>query len=683
MYHLTRSFYRRLVVRGLAALFMLGTLGSALRAEEEPRLIPSGASFSQPSAVLNYVTHPAIRDDLKLNEDQQKRIQELSSSLQGMTLAVDPATRQSNFEELADEAQRTQAALMEILTPAQVRRHCQLALQRVLITSGLSEVVAIPEMSTLLQLDADQAQQIEDAKNAQLTAAQQSLEERFASAQQRSTGLFTNPDLNRFVSRSQSIELDERRNDQLSALLTMVQKRRLLETLGLPLPTHLPTLAMSFRQAAAPPFAGGRGGFGARGGRGGRGAPVVLGGFAGGFPSFQTSRLSAQRIPARWNGLGRIAFSEFVMGLGLLVQESVLEELKLTAEQVQQHVPFGGDSEELLRTVRQLDQWLSPAQLSRLRQLVLQFSIQRNGPAAIFEFTDVVDVLQLSGPQRTALAERARTDRHSTRHLVLQAIEREPTKLAEMEKEAFQELQALLTVPQREQVAKLIGEPFHGKLSAVTIEQALESRRSTRARTAPSLGYLTEIPVSYLSQAAIRNELQLSEEQRAAIPETGRFGRGGRGGRGGFPVGAAAGTVATAVRALDPKMLELLGDAQLQRYRGILLQGYVRSDGPATIFRHKFVLDALSLTDDQKQGLLRIVREDTRAYLQISLADLIERQPALDEKTAGRLEAVLTDDQRGKLAKLLGEPADCLNQPDQSEPGFLPAAGGRGRRGNN
>ena len=174
-----------------------------------------------------------------------------------------------------------------------------------------------------------------------------------------------------------------------------------------------------------------------------------------------------------------------------------------------------------------------------------------------------------------------------------------------------------------------------------------------------ALGYLAPIPVLYLTQPAIRQDLKLTEDQQAAIPEARGFARGRAGGAAAVPANG---------RPLHEKVLELLSAEQLLRYQAILLQGFAMSEGPATIFRLKFVIDALAPTEMQQKQLLQIVQEDTRAYLRIPIAELADRQQTLDENTAARLDAVLTADQREKLAKLLGEPAEFLDEPQPAVP---------------
>ncbi len=632
-------------VSGLSAIVVLFAVPAAdLCADDEPRLFPSDVTIMGPATVLNLISQAAVREDLKLSEEQAKRIQQMLADARGATPGVDPGTGRPNFEQMQEQAQQAQAMLAEILTPAQVRRHRQIVMQHVAMTSGLSELLEIPEIASDLLIDADQQQALNEIWNTMQEAAQAAMQELMQARRlqaSQAVGIFTNRDLNRALYPPQLYELNERSADRISAVLTTAQKKRLLESMGPPLAERLPALSLVGRLPVVR-FAGGRGRV-RGGGRGGRG---------GGFPILRLPTLPAGEASEPWPGIGKKVLGESSIQLGLLAAESVRLELKLTAEEVASQVAFGGDAAELLRSAKELGSWLKPGQVDRLQQLVLQVAVRRNGPAAVFEFQEVVDSLQLNGDQRNALTELVRSELQSTRHLVLQAIERDPEKCTELEKEVTERLERTLTDAQRKQLALQLGEPFRGELFLATIDRALEPRPSTRSRSTTSLGELTDIPTAYLGFGPLRDEMQLTDEQREAIPESRLF--------------AAAAIAAGLQRALvpdHPKLLELLTADQLRRYKEILLQGGVRRDGPAMIFRYKFVVDALAPTDDQRRQLLEIVRKDTREYLRIPQAALLEKQPDLDAATAKDLETILTDAQREKLAQLLGEPAKCLDEP--------------------
>jgi hypothetical protein len=73
--------------------------------------------------------------------------------------------------------------------------------------------------------------------------------------------------------------------------------------------------------------------------------------------------------------------------------------------------------------------------------------------------------------------------------------------------------------------------------------------------------------------------------------------------------------------------------------------------------------EILAPNENQQRRLLEIIQEDTRRYLRIPVEQFAEKLPDLDAATAAKLESVLTEEQREKLAGLLGEPARCIDEP--------------------
>jgi hypothetical protein len=113
----------------------------------------------------------------------------------------------------------------------------------------------------------------------------------------------------------------------------------------------------------------------------------------------------------------------------------------------------------------------------------------------------------------------------------------------------------------------------------------------------------------------------------------------------------------------EEKALEVLSEPQKKRWQEIMLQGAVRCDGPAVLFHYRAVVDGLALENDQQRKLLEILQDDMRGYLRISVDELEEKLPDLDVVTAEKLESALTGEQRETLAGLLGEPAECIDEP--------------------
>ncbi len=588
--------------------------GNPLRADDEVPLFPVGPRVTSAASALGYVIQVPVRDDLKLTEDQQKRIDQVRDDVQAAAQNIDVRDAGAVSAEKAAGSKTAKAALVEILTSDQCRRHWQIVLQHMLVSGrGLIGLIYLQELADVIQLDAGQREQIEtiraETSQAALARMRTNRGERIA--------LVKNPDLpNR---QSELDELTEDENRRIAAVLSTDQKKRLLEALGSPLVGRLSPVVFT-EQHLPPP------------------QPANFGDRRPSFYSF--SRVKRRPTPfGPVAGLGGAALSESPLNAALLALDEVREEFKVAPERVQQEVLLGGDAPELLRCVKKLAEWLTPAQIARLRQLSLQVARLRSGPAAVFEFREVVDVLQLAEEQRSNLAQLVQRELNSNRHDLVLAIEPDLVQRRALEKDLADRLDGLLTAEQRQRLSGMLGEPHRGPLSLAAIERALQPRLSMRARTTTELGRQPVTDPGFMTMAPVHVELKLSDEQRQAVG----YGR---------------------LFAQDrDKLNEILSDGQRQRYNEILLQAQARRDGPAAVFHCRLVIEELLPNEEQRRRLLEIVQEDTRAYLRISREKLAEMLNDLDTATSAKLEAVLTDTQREKLARLLGEPADCLDQP--------------------
>lgn len=592
--------------------------GNCLRADDDQvRLFPIGSRLTSPATVIGYVIQAPVRDDLKLSAEQQQRINQIRDEMRAAAQNIDASDARAISAENAARSETAQSALVEILTPEQCRRHLQIVLQQMLVSSGsIDELLYLEELSDVFQLDVDQGEQIDSIR----ADIGQTGYERMRANRVGRISMVTNADLlNRLPGMS---DLIEQENQRIAAVLSASQKKRFLDALGMPLAGRLAPVVFSRPRPPRPKPVN----FGVR-------RPPQLY-----FPRIQR-RTTSNGPPAT---LGGSALSESPLNAALLALDDIREELKVAPERLQREVLLGGDTPEVLRCVKKLADWLKPAQLARLHQLVLQVACLRSGPAAVFEFREVIDVLQLAEEQRSKLAPLVERELNSSRHELVLAVEPDPVPRRVLEKGLSDRLDGLLNAEQRQRLSGMLGDPHRGSLSLAAIESALLPRMSLRARTTTELGQQPPINSLLMTMAAIHDELKLSDEQRQAIGNGRAF-----------------------VQNPD-KFHEILDATQRQRFQEISLQAEAQRDGPAAIFRSRIVIAELMPNEEQRRRLLELIQEDTRAYLRIPREKLAETLNDLDTATSAKLEAVLTDAQREKLARLLGEPANCLDQPPRA-----------------
>jgi hypothetical protein len=620
---------RSLVIGGLSTLAILLSIGTAARSNDDRELAPTAAVFIPSVTALNYVEQPVVRDDLGLTRRQKEQIGEL----RGILEAVDAAARAENtqFDVARSIARSHEATILlgQILSPEQVRRHDQIVMQHLLVRFGLVQLLQAIDAAAILEFDADQVQRMQEIlQSVGFGLPARALPGRLPGQGQRRGGppgqpipnqglrgarpnarsgppqildVFKNPDLV-VVESGPPAEPFEWANHQLSAMLTLSQKKRLIDSLGAPL---------AVQPQGSPPV-------------------VVLE-----RPKvFAFPRVGMHDGWSRSPRIGQSVLIRSPVIPGLLANKAVQDELKLAPDVLERLPPFSGDPQELPQFAEELRRQLQPAQLERLRQLALRTVEQNCGRAALLEYQEAAEALSLTDEQRTALADLLRSDVRSTRCAALSAVERNPEKRSELDQWGNKRLDEILTGDQRQRLAELLGKPFAGVLSSATLARRLEPRSSLRARVAPAPGYIATLPQNHLRHYLISQALHLSPEQVEAVQQS-------------FAVDPQGGKPAVALTL-----------PQRRRYAEIVLQGCVKSEGPAAIYRYRQVIDELSPSPDQKRQLLEVLWNDTRRYLEIPRQDLAEKLPDLDRLTAASIDSILSDEQREKLARLLGEPAD-------------------------
>ena len=597
--------------RWFALVAVLVVSSGVVGLADEVRPFPKGATIGRSEIVLRYLAQEPIIEDLKLTAEQRERIDRWRQEERDVDRrSTPPLPAQEFLMRMAEDSEKTQATLEEILTPDQIGRFRQHMLQHALILQhGLSGLLQLTEIKDVLRLDFNQQEQIEAMEVNAAAAAN----ERFRANRPQPVPMFANSDLTGRNLDQQEIadELDS----QISAVLTADQKNDLLEFLGLPVVGQVTPVFFTLPQPPRPPPGVG---------------PVRM-------VRPTLVRRPVRRLPD--SSMGGEGLSDSSLQMALLTLQSVREELKISDERAQQEVLFCGDGEEMTRSVRRLEQWLETGQLDRLRQLVLQVEFDRRGPGAALVFREVVEALQLTDDQRASLEAFVKSELNSNRHSLEVAVEADPAKRSALERGVTDRLNAILTTVQRNQLTEMAGRPARVAVSLTAVNRALQPRFSVRARTVMALGELKSENLLMLRMAAIQDELELSDEQRAALTDA-----------------------AYLIRERD-QALAILTEQQRKRFTEILLQGEVRRDGPAVLFRYHQVIDALEPDDEQNRKLLEIVQEDTRSYLRIPFDQFAEKLPELDAATAKRLESVLSVEQREKLAGLLGEPSRSIDEP--------------------
>src|SRR5262249_23709807 len=140
---------------------------------DEARPLPAGATILNGRFLATFVTQESVREDLRLSLEQRQRIDRWLQELEATTRSAARPSVSDIQTRAAEETQKAQAALEEILTKDQIRRHWQLMLQQALWQHGLAGLLQLTEVKEILRLDADQQEQVEDIRD---RAAQASMD---------------------------------------------------------------------------------------------------------------------------------------------------------------------------------------------------------------------------------------------------------------------------------------------------------------------------------------------------------------------------------------------------------------------------------------------------------------------------------------------------------------------------
>jgi len=172
---------------------------------------------------------------------------------------------------------------------------------------------------------------------------------------------------------------------------------------------------------------------------------------------------------------------------------------------------------------------------------------------------------------------------------------------------------------------------------------------------------------SILRMPEVQAELKLTEEQKTKVSEMLAQQRGGRGGGGQFrDLSREERQKLMAERRAEQQkaIAAILNADQMKRYRQLELQ----RQGPSAL-GESAVQEELKLTADQKskvEAILTEQREAMRDLRQGADGDreaMRARTAELRKKTAEKLEAVLTEEQKTQWKAMLGAPFTFPNAP--------------------
>jgi hypothetical protein len=159
---------------------------------------------------VRLLAEKAVQEELKLSEEQVKKVNDLSSKRGDVYRNRDQNLSREDYQKLFQEqGKATEKSIAEVLKPEQVTRLGQIALQQ----QGMN-ILSDPEVATVLQLTAEQKETVKGIQDELRTAL-------------RNLG-------NTDESRKKGDELRKAQGDKMAAVLTESQKSKVKEMLGAP-----------------------------------------------------------------------------------------------------------------------------------------------------------------------------------------------------------------------------------------------------------------------------------------------------------------------------------------------------------------------------------------------------------------------------------------------------------------
>lgn len=195
----------RRVCGGVLVLAIVGFLTGADSSPPPPPLLGVAGR------VLTFLDNAQLREELKLSQDQVKKIDELRGERRQAFDALRGLKLNERAKKRQELAKTTGAALAKILTPKQLRRAEQIVLQR----RGPMLAFAMPQVAEALELTDKQKEKIKRIRGEMY-------------------GQFRDRLRQGQVTRQQSAEMAKRGNEKLFKVLTPAQKTKWKQMTGEP-----------------------------------------------------------------------------------------------------------------------------------------------------------------------------------------------------------------------------------------------------------------------------------------------------------------------------------------------------------------------------------------------------------------------------------------------------------------
>jgi len=136
----------------IVALVITALAAPSLLAQQPRQQRQRGGGFGGPGRdLVSLLTQKSVQEELKLSEDQAKKVTELAQSRRGSGRGAQNLSQEERQRRQEERAKANEKALAEILKPDQRKRAKQISWQQ----QG-SQAFSNPEVATALKLTSDQ-----------------------------------------------------------------------------------------------------------------------------------------------------------------------------------------------------------------------------------------------------------------------------------------------------------------------------------------------------------------------------------------------------------------------------------------------------------------------------------------------------------------------------------------------